>query len=91
LRSIEQEVKSIKLRAKRYGHGAEKHKSNEQQLGLNGPGKAQALTTTIRLKPVEKENKTCYWRVNHHAGSKECQSTHAEVMSDQNKYLTLKR
>jgi hypothetical protein len=28
---------------------------NNQQLGLNGPGKAQTLTTTVRLKLIEKE------------------------------------
>jgi hypothetical protein len=32
LRSIEQEVKSIKLRAKRYDHRAVKHKSNKPTI-----------------------------------------------------------
>ena len=39
-----------------------KTKTNPQ-LGLNGPDKAQTLTTTVRLKSIGKENMTSYWCV----------------------------
>jgi hypothetical protein len=32
--------------------------TKNQQLGLKGPGKAQTLTTMVRRKPIEKEDKT---------------------------------